>query len=121
MALEKKGGFSFDVESKFKDKKLTDAKEMKGSKAPLQEYDHIHEDNAEDNHEDKVAPKPAQFEVSEPEKKELKQRKVNFLTYESLDDRITAYAKKRGVKKVAVFEAAMIAYLDMVDPIEEKK
>ncbi len=113
MALEKKGGFSFDVESKFKDKGLTGNNAEPSTEAAAHIY--------EDIHEDKDTPKFVQVNVSEPEQKERKVRKINFLTYESLDDRITAYAKKRGVKKVAVFEAAMTAYLDMVDPIEPKK
>lgn len=117
MALEKKGGFTFDVESKFKDKGLTGDKAKKGTDIPAQEY----KDDYEDIHEDKDAPKHLHMEVSELEQKERKQRKVNFLTYESLDDRLTAYAKKKGIKKVAVFEAAITAYLDMVDPIEPKK
>ena len=111
MALEKKSGFSFDVESRFKD--LTDNNANPSTGTVVDVY--------EDNHEDKDTPKFVQVNVSEPEQKERKVRKINFLTYESLDDRITAYAKKRGVKKVAVFEAAMTAYLDMVDPIEPKK
>ena len=117
MALEKKGGFSFDVESKFKDKGLTVNNSEKGTETPV----HIYEDVPEDKYEDKDTPKYAHINVSEPQQKERKDRKINFLTYASLDDRITAYAEKRGVKKVAVFEAAMTAYLDMVDPIEPKK
>lgn len=117
MALEKKGGFTFDVESKFKDKGLAGDKDKKGAKVVAQEY----KDEYEDIHEDKDTPKYLHIEVSELEQKERKQRKVNFLTYESLDDRLTAYAKKKGITKVAVFEAAITAYLDMVDPIDQKK
>lgn len=118
MALEKKGGFSFDVESKFKDKKLSGEKKNDEGNPPLQDYVDIHEDKYEDKYEDKDTPKYIHIEVNEPEAKELKNRKINFLTYPSLDDRLAAYAKKRGVKKVAVFEAAVLAYLDSVDPIE---
>ena len=56
--------------------------------------------------------------VYEPEQKENKTKRVQLLTYESLVDRMDAYAAKRGVKRVAVFEAAMTAYLDKVDPQE---
>lgn len=111
MALNtNKSGFTFDVESKFKDKVITGDK--KGSDIPLQD--------CEDVYEDKDTPKYLHMEVSELEQKELKNRKINFLTYGSLDDRLTAYAKKKGIKKVAVFEAAITAYLDMVDPIDKK-
>lgn len=59
-------------------------------------------------------------DVYEPEQKEGKKGRIQFLTYESLLERLDTYATKRGVKKVAVFEAAMTAYLDMVDPLEEE-
>ena len=55
-------------------------------------------------------------EVEEPEQKEFKNKRVQLLTYESLINRMDKYAAKRGVSRVAVFEAAMNAYLDMVDP-----
>lgn len=57
-------------------------------------------------------------EVKEPQQKEKKEKRIQLLTYESLVDRMDAYAAKRGVKRVAVFEAAVTAYLDMVDPQE---
>ena len=52
----------------------------------------------------------------EPEQKETKTKRIQLLTYESLINRMDAYAAKRGVKRVAVFEAAVEAYLDKVDP-----
>ena len=117
MALEKKSGFSFDVESKFKDKIITGDNDKKGTEIAAQDYEYI----PEDNREEKDAPKYVHIDVMMPEQKERKARKVSFLTYESLDDRLTAYAKKIGVKKVAIFEAAMTAYLDIVDPVDPKK
>lgn len=57
-----------------------------------------------------------QIDVYEPEQKETKTKRIQLLTYESLINRMDAYAAKRGVKRVAVFEAAVEAYLDKVDP-----
>ena len=57
-------------------------------------------------------------DIKQPEQKEKKEKRIQLLTYESLVDRMDAYAAKRGVKRVAVFEAAVTAYLDMVDPQE---
>ena len=59
-----------------------------------------------------------QIDVYEPEQKETKTKRIQLLTYESLIQRMDAYAAKRGVKRVAVFEAAVEAYLDKVDPKE---
>lgn len=57
-------------------------------------------------------------DVYEPQQKETKTKRIQLLTYESLIQRMDAYAAKRGVKRVAVFEAAVEAYLDKVDPKE---
>jgi metal-responsive CopG/Arc/MetJ family transcriptional regulator len=55
--------------------------------------------------------------VYEPEqKKEFKTKRIQVLTYESLIQRVDEYAAKRGVSRAAVFEAALEAYLDKVDP-----
>ena len=54
-------------------------------------------------------------DIKQPEQKERKKKRVQLLTLESLIDRMDAYAAKRGVPRVAVFEAAVTAYLDMVD------
>lgn len=59
-----------------------------------------------------------QVDVYEPEQRETKTKRIQLLTYESLIQRMDAYAAKRGVKRVAVFEAAVEAYLDKVDPKE---
>lgn len=59
-----------------------------------------------------------QIDVYEPKQKETKTKRIQLLTYESLINRMDAYAAKRGVKRVAVFEAAVEAYLDKVDPKE---
>lgn len=54
--------------------------------------------------------------IKQPQQQERKKKRVQLLTLESLVDRMDAYAAKRGVPRVAVFEAAVAAYLDMVDP-----
>ena len=53
--------------------------------------------------------------VQEPKAKERKQRRVQLLTYESLIARMDAYAKRQGVSRVDVFEAAVTAFLDSVE------
>ena len=55
----------------------------------------------------------------EPQAKELKQKRVHFLTYESLIARMDAYAVHKGVKRVDVFEAAITAFLDQVAGTED--
>ena len=55
-------------------------------------------------------------DIVELEQKETKTKRVQLLTYESLMNRVDAYAAKRGVKRIAVIEAAIEAYLDKVDP-----
>lgn len=98
MALnEKKTGFGFDMEEKFK--KVT-AKTSSSEDNHTHDYTHTH------------------IDVKEPEQQERKQKRVQLLTYESLINRMDKYAAKRGVSRVAVFEAAMVAYLDKVDPQE---
>lgn len=57
-------------------------------------------------------------EVYEPKQKEIKSRRIQILTYDKLINRMDAYAAKRGVNRVAVFEAAITDYLDRVDPQE---
>lgn len=100
MALnDKKTGFGFDMEEKFK--KVT-AKTQTGAERDTNDK-HTHDD------------------VGEPEQRELKQKRVQLLTYDSLIRRMDKYAAKRGVSRVAVFEAAMIAYLDKVDPVDPEK
>ena len=46
-------------------------------------------------------------------------RHLHILTHESIVDRMDAYAAKHGYTRVAVFEAAVTAYLDQVDPEEQ--
>ena len=105
MALnEKKTGFGFDIEERFN--KVT-SKTQTGSDTHIDDYTHTHEHTHKD--------------VEEPEQRELKQKRVQLLTYESLIKRMDKYAAKRGVSRVTVFETAMLAYLDKVDPIEPKK
>lgn len=70
------------------------------------DYDDTHTHEYTHNHVD----------IKQPEQKERKKKRVQLLTLESLIDRMDAYAAKRGVPRVAVFEAAVTAYLDMVDP-----
>ena len=94
MALnDKKTGFGFDMEERFN--KVTT---KTGDEPNFDDIDIV------------------KTEVEEPEQKELKNKRVQLLTYESLINRMDKYAAKRGVSRAAVFEAAMNAYLDMVDP-----
>ena len=53
--------------------------------------------------------------VREPQAKELKQKRIQILTYGSLIARMDAYAKRQGVSRVDVFEAAVTAFLDSVE------
>lgn len=99
MALnDKKTGFGFDMEEKFK--KVTTKTQTGAEK--------VGEDNNTHTHDD----------VREPEQQERKQKRVQLLTYDSLIRRMDKYAAKRGVSRVVVFETAMKAYLDKVDPEE---
>ena len=99
MALnDKKTGFGFDIEEKFK--KVTTKPSSSNVNDDTHTYTHTHDD------------------VREPEQQERKQKRVQLLTYDSLIRRMDKYAAKRGVSRVAVFEAAMVAYLDKVDPQE---
>ena len=101
MALNtNKSGFTFDVEEKFKKVTSKTGSEMANDDTYTHNHTHTHDD------------------VHEPEQQERKQKRVQILTYESLIRRMDKYAAKRGVSRVAVFEAAMIAYLDKVDPQE---
>ena len=94
MALnDKKTGFGFDMEERF-------------NKVTTKTDDELNFDDIG----------VVKTEVEEPEQKELKNKRVQLLTYESLIKRMDKYAAKRGVSRAAVFEAAMNAYLDMVDP-----
>lgn len=98
MALNGKSGFN--LEDRVKKPKPTD------THTPTDIYTHDDTDTHTHNHVD----------IKQPEQKEKKEKRIQLLTYESLVDRMDAYAAKRGVKRVAVFEAAVTAYLDMVDP-----
>jgi len=65
----------------------------------------------------KTSPKDEGFR--EPEAKERKRKRVHLLTYESLIARMDAYAARKGVKRVDVFEAAITAFLDQVAGTED--
>ena len=47
----------------------------------------------------------------EPMAREKKSRRIQILTFDSLVDRMDAYAKKRGVSRAEVFEVAMEKFL----------
>ena len=118
MALnEKKSGFGFDLEEKFK-KVTTNHEEVvqKEDPKPAEKVATKQQQTAAEPKEQKE--KTPHIEFKEPEKRELKQQRVQFLTYESLIARMDAYAEKRGVKRVAVFEAAITAYLDKVESFD---
>lgn len=55
------------------------------------------------------------YQAQEPKAKERKTKRVQLLTYESLIDRMDAYAARQGVNRVDVFEAAVTAFLDKYD------
>lgn len=79
-------------------------------------HTHVDESTPTHNHTQEYTHK--QIDVYEPQQRETKTKRIQLLTYESLIQRMDAYAAKRGVKRVAVFEAAVEAYLDKVDPKE---
>ena len=81
---------------------------------PVEETTHTHTSTHEYTHNHTHI----QTDVYEPQQKEIKSKRIQLLTYESLIKRMDAYATKRGVTRVAVFEAAVEAYLDKVDPKE---
>jgi len=95
--MAKKRDFAISPDS-FNETRLTDA--------DTHDYTHTH------NHTH------VQTDVYEPQQKEIKSKRIQLLTYESLIKRMDTYAAKRGVTRVAVFEAAVEAYLDKVDPKE---
>ena len=66
----------------------------------------------------KSASKAKQVGIHEPQAKERKRKRVHLLTYESLIDRMDAYALRKGVKRVDVFETVMTAFLDQVEKDE---
>lgn len=47
----------------------------------------------------------------EPVAREKKSRRIQILTFDSLVDRMDAYAKKRGVSRAEVFEVALEKFL----------
>lgn len=47
--------------------------------------------------------------------KELKSKRIQILTYESLIDRMDAYADRQGMSRAEVFEAAVAAFLSQHD------
>lgn len=100
MALnDNKTGFGFDIKDRFK--------KVAGNETVIaDDSTHTHNHTHDYKHND----------IDEPEQRERKKKRVQLLTYESLISRMDAYAEKRGVSRVAVFEAAMNAYLDKVDP-----
>lgn len=67
-------------------------------------------------HEHEYVYEQTNVQFAEPEQKANKTKHLHILTHESIVNRMDAYAAKRGVKRVAVFEAAIIAYLNQVDP-----
>jgi hypothetical protein len=75
---------------------------------------HTHDDTHKSTHTH--THKSKQPDVYEPVQKKVKTKRIQVLTYESLIQRVDDYASKRGVSRVAVFEAALETYLDKVDP-----
>lgn len=105
MALnDNKTGFGFDIEDRFKKVTTNTKTGNEADNTDVSTHTHNHTHGYKHN------------DIDEPEQRERKQKRVQLLTYESLISRMDAYAEKRGVSRVAVFEAAMNAYLDKVDP-----
>ena len=59
--------------------------------------------------------------IKEPEGKGTKTKRVFMLTYESLIDRVDAYAAKRGVSRTVVIETAVEAFMDAVEEKTNKR
>ncbi len=53
--------------------------------------------------------------MKEPKARERKDKRIQILTYESLINRMDAYAQRQGVSRAEVFEAAVTAFLDKFD------
>ena len=51
----------------------------------------------------------------EPVAREKKSRRIQILTFDSLVERMDAYAKKRGVSRAEVFEVAVEKFLSDVE------
>lgn len=66
----------------------------------------------------KSASKAKQVGIHESMARERKRKRVHLLTYESLIDRMDAYALRKGVKRVDVFETVMTAFLNQVEKDE---
>jgi hypothetical protein len=56
-------------------------------------------------------PEQAEMRIHEPVARIKKERRVQWLTYDSLIQRIDAYAKERGVSRADVLEAGMEQFL----------
>ena len=89
---------------------------------PVQEYTHTSEPVQETAPVQKPkkreqrpveAPKPERIEIllHEPVARVKKERRVQWLTYDKLVQRIDAYAKERGVSRADVLEAGMEKFL----------
>ena len=89
---------------------------------PVQEYTHTPEPIQETAPAQKPkkreqrpveAPKPERIEIllHEPVARVKKERRVQWLTYDKLVQRIDAYAKERGVSRADVLEAGMEKFL----------
>ena len=79
-------------------------------------HNDVHNPAHNSTHKSAQASKRAGFQ--EPQAKERKKKRVHLLTYESLIDRMDAYALRKGVKRVDVFESVMTAFLDQVEKEE---
>ena len=73
------------------------------------EYEHEHVYEHTQSHEEK--PANEHTHVHEPVARIKKERRVQWLTYDSLVQRIDAYAKERGVSRADVLEAGMEKFL----------
>lgn len=70
---------------------------------------HHHDDTHTQQHSD--THKHTHTHEHEPVAREKKSRRIQILTFDSLIDRMDAYAKKRGVSRAEVFEVAMEKFL----------
>ena len=96
--------------------------ESRRSRGPSEEYAHKSVHNSAHKHATNDVRKPAskakQVGIHEPTARERKRKRVHLLTYESLIDRMDAYALRKGVKRVDVFETVMTAFLDQIEKDE---
>lgn len=72
---------------------------------------HKHDDTHTQPHTDTHEHEHTHTHKHEPVAREKKSRRIQILTFDSLVERMDAYAKKRGVSRAEVFEVALEKFL----------